>query len=59
MKPENYVLISVLMYAGLVALVIALGRTWQLPFFWTVLGLQIIIGVIGGKKLDPDLIADR
>src|ERR1700733_6254958 len=59
MKPENYIFFSVLMYAVLVAALRAFAGTWQLPFFWIVLGLQVVIGVIGGKQLDPDLIAER
>jgi protein-S-isoprenylcysteine O-methyltransferase Ste14 len=59
MNPQNYIFISVLMYAVLVPVIAAIAGTWQLPFFWIALALQLLIGVIGGKKLDPELIAER
>jgi len=59
MNPRNYVVISILIYAVQVVVVRLIAGTWNLPFFWAAMLVQVVLGFWATAKLDPELLDER
>ncbi len=51
--------VTIIFYGALAAGIILLAGTPRLPFFWAVLAVQLLTGIIGILTLDPDLLSER
>jgi protein-S-isoprenylcysteine O-methyltransferase Ste14 len=59
MKKYFYLIIVLVLYTAIAVLMFGLAGRIDLPFFWSVIALQGLVGIISPFVVDPDLISER
>lgn len=58
-KKHVYIFMTILFYGTLGFAMHLLARTWNLPFVWAVLGIQVGVALTGVLVLDEEFLAER